>query len=75
MSREQDTSDVLCAILEGKDGELRRSQWRTAVMFLNNRNADQALVIKQFQESFQELLDAAEKAKKKRAVPQTEMFA
>ncbi len=75
MSREQDTADVLCAVLEGKDGELRRSQWRTAVMFLNNRNADQALVIKQFQESFQELLDAAEKAKKKRSVPQTEMFA
>jgi hypothetical protein len=44
------TDTVLHAILDGSDKTLTRAQWRTTVMFLHNRNRDQAISINGLQE-------------------------
>jgi hypothetical protein len=62
-TREQVTSDVINAILTGADDQIRRSEWRTAVMFLNNRNADQAGVIEQWKKIGRDILGHKDKGK------------
>jgi hypothetical protein len=49
-TRESVTDTVLHAILDGSDKTLTRAQWRTAVMFLHNRNRDQAIALNGLQD-------------------------